>query len=110
MGDPIFKRDIFSTAIEFVIHFPIHFALINAYISADGALGIFTYNDLNHTEKIIGSEYIVATDWIGGAKMGLEPMVSNYEGMAVDYKEPSVGRRLAKIFADPTKSLFFQWL
>jgi hypothetical protein len=60
--DPIFKRDIFSTTIEFIKHFPIHFALIDAYISADGPFGIFTDKNLNHAEKIIGSEDIVATD------------------------------------------------
>jgi hypothetical protein len=62
MGDPIFKRDIFSATIEFIKHFPIHFALIDAYISADGPFGIFIDKNLNHTEKIIGSEDIVATD------------------------------------------------
>jgi len=60
--DSIFKRAIFSTTIEFIKHFPIHFALIDAYISADGPFWIFIDKNLNHTEKIIGSEDIVATD------------------------------------------------
>jgi hypothetical protein len=47
---------------------------------------------------------------MGAAKMDLDPMVSDYMKQAVDYKEPSVGRRLAKIFADPIKPLFFQRL
>ena len=34
-------RDIYSTTIEYIKHFPIHFALIDAYISADGPFGIF---------------------------------------------------------------------
>ncbi|MBI5967895.1 MAG: DUF362 domain-containing protein [Deltaproteobacteria bacterium] len=160
------RRDIFSTTIEFIKHFPVHFALIDAYISADGPFGIFADKNPNHTETIIGSEDIVATDWIGAAKMGLDPMVSDYIKMAVEafgkpqikmigdrtiypdwvnvtdviplfafgvldryyyfgnlfysvfaymedffqYKEPSVGRRFARLLADPLKSLFFQKL
>jgi uncharacterized protein (DUF362 family) len=158
------NRDIFSTTIEFIRHFPIHFALIDAYISADGPFGIFADKNPNHTETIIGSEDIVATDWIGAAKMGLDPMVSDYMKLAVgafgkpqikmigdrtiypdwvnvtdaiplvafgvldrnyyfgnlfysvfgymedffQYKDPSVGRRFARLLADPVKSLFFQ--
>jgi len=158
------NRDIFSTTIEFIKHFPIHFALIDAYISADGPFGIFADKNPNHTETIIGSEDIVATDWIGAAKMGLDPMVSDYMKQAVEafgkpqikmigdrtiyphwvnvtdaipvvafgvldrnyyfgnlfyavfaymedffqYKEPSVGRRFARLLADPLKSIFFQ--
>ena len=158
------NRDIFSTTIEFIKHFPIHFALIDAYISADGPFGIFADKNPNHTETIIGSEDIVATDWIGAAKMGLDPMVSDYMNLAVEafgkpqikmmgdrtiypdwvnvtdaiplvafgvldrnyyfgnlfysvfahmedffqYKDPSVGRRFARLLADPVKSLFFQ--
>ncbi len=78
------KRDIYSTTIEFVRHFPIHFALIDAHVSADGPFGIFADKNPNHTETIIGSEDLVATDWIGAAKMGLDPMVSDYMKMAVE--------------------------
>ena len=35
------QRDIYSTTIEFMKHFPIHFALIDAQVSADGPFGIF---------------------------------------------------------------------
>ena len=41
------KRDIFSTTIEYIKHFPIHFALIDAYISADGPFGIFADKNPN---------------------------------------------------------------
>jgi uncharacterized protein (DUF362 family) len=78
------NRDIFTTTIEFIQHFPIHFALIDAYISADGPFGIFADKNPNHTETIIGSEDLVATDWIGAAKMGLDPMVSDYMKRAVE--------------------------
>jgi uncharacterized protein (DUF362 family) len=158
------NRDIFSTTIEFIRHFPVHFALIDAYISADGPFGIFADKNPNHTETVIGSEDPVATDWIGAAKMGLDPMVSDYMKRAVEtfgkpqiqlvgdraiypdwvnvidviplvafgaldrnyyfgnlfysvfsymedffqYKDPGLGRRFARILADPIKSLFFQ--
>jgi uncharacterized protein (DUF362 family) len=72
------KRDIYSTTIEFIKHFPIHFALIDAYVSAEGPFGIFADKNPNYTKTIIGSEDPVATDWIGAAKMGLDSMISDY--------------------------------
>jgi uncharacterized protein (DUF362 family) len=158
------KRDIYSTAIEFIKHFPIHFALIDAFVSADGPFGIFADKKPNHTETIIGSEDPAAADWIGSAKMGLDPMVSDYMKLAVEafgkpriemigdrtiypnwvnvtdvvpmtafgtldknyyfgnlfysvfaymedffqYKDPGMGKKFARLLADPVKSLFFQ--
>jgi uncharacterized protein (DUF362 family) len=78
------KRDIFSTTIEFIKHFPIHFAFIDAHVSADGPFGIFADKDPNKTETVIGSEDIVAADWIGAEKMGLDPMISDYMKQAVE--------------------------
>jgi uncharacterized protein (DUF362 family) len=78
------KRDIFSTTIEFIKHFPVHFALIDAHISADGPFGIFADKEPNITETIIGSEDLVAADWIGAAKMGLDPVISDYTRLAVE--------------------------
>jgi uncharacterized protein (DUF362 family) len=78
------ERDIFSTTIEFIKHFPIHFAFIDAHVSADGPFGIFADKDPNKTETVIGSEDIVATDWIGAEKMGLDPMISDHMKQAVD--------------------------
>ena len=78
------ERDIFSTTIEFIKHFPIHFGFIDAHLSADGPFGIFADKDPNKTETIIGSEDIVAADWIGAEKMGLDPMISDYMKQAVE--------------------------
>jgi uncharacterized protein (DUF362 family) len=78
------ERDIFSTTIEFIKHFPVHFAFIDAYVSADGPFGIFADKDPNKTETIIGSEDIVATDWVGAEKMGVDPMISDYMKQAVE--------------------------
>jgi uncharacterized protein (DUF362 family) len=85
------ERDIFSTTIEFIKLFPIHFALIDAHVSADGPFGIFADKNPNQTETIIGSENIVATDWVGAEKMGVDPMISNYMKQAVErFGKPQV--------------------
>jgi len=78
------ERDIFSTTIEFIRHFPVHFGLIDAIKSADGPFGVFTDKKPNDTQTIIGSEDIVAADWIGAEKMGLDPMISDYMKQAVE--------------------------
>ena len=77
------ERDIFSTTIEFIKHFPIHFGFIDAFVSADGPFGIFADKNPNKTETIIGSEDIVATDWVGAEKMGVDPMISDYMKQAI---------------------------
>jgi len=98
------KRDIFSTTIEFIRRFPIHFALIDAYISADGPFGIFADKNPNRTETVIGSEDIVAADWIGAAKMGLDPMVSDYMKRAVE----AFGKPQIRMMGDRT--LYPDWV
>jgi uncharacterized protein (DUF362 family) len=85
------ERDIFSTTIEYLKHFPVHFGFIDAHISADGPFGIFADKDPNYTETIIGGEDLVAVDWIGAAKMGLDPMVSEYMQLAVKaFRKPEI--------------------
>jgi uncharacterized protein (DUF362 family) len=91
-------RDIFSTTIEFMKHFPAHFAFIDAFISADGPFGIFADKEPNRTETVIASENLVACDWIGAAKMGLDPMDSDYMKQAVD----AFGKPRIKLVGDRT--------
>ena len=67
------QRDIYSTTIEFMKHFPIHFALIDAHISADGPFGIFADKKPNPTETLIGSESPIAADWIGAPRWAWTP-------------------------------------
>jgi uncharacterized protein (DUF362 family) len=98
------NRDIFSTTIEFLRHFPVHFAFIDAHISADGPFGIFADKNPNHTETIIGSEDLVAADWIGASKMGLDPMVSDYMKLAVD----AFGKPQIQLIGD--RSLYPNWV
>jgi uncharacterized protein (DUF362 family) len=98
------KRDIYSTTVEFIRRFPIHFALIDAHISADGPFGIFADKKPNITETIIGSEDLLATDWIGAAKMGLDPMVSDYMKQAVE----AFGKPQIRLVGDRT--LYPDWV
>lgn len=77
-------RDIFTTTVEYIRNFPIHFGLIDASVSADGPFGIFADKKPNPTDTIIGGEDIVAVDWIGSYKMGLDPMDSPYMEKAVE--------------------------
>jgi uncharacterized protein (DUF362 family) len=98
------KRDIFSTTIEYIRCFPIHFALIDAHVSADGPFGIFADKKPNPTETIIGSEDIVAADWIGAAKMGLDPMVSDYMKQAVE----AFGKPEIQLIGD--RSIYPDWV
>jgi hypothetical protein len=98
------KRDIYSTAIEYMQRFPIHFALIDAHISADGPFGVFADKDPKLTETIIGSVDPVAADWIGAAKMGLDPMVSDYMKQAVD----AFGKPEIRLIGD--RSIYPDWV
>lgn len=77
------KRDIVNTTMEFLETFPVHFGIIDAVVSADGPFGIFADRTPNLTQTVIGGEDLVAVDWIGAAKMGLNPMASPYMEEAV---------------------------
>ena len=98
------KRDIYSTTIEFMKRFPIHFAFIDAHISADGPFGIFADKKPNPTETIIGSESPIAADWIGASKMGLDPLVSDYMKSAVE----AFGKPRIELIGD--RSLYPAWV
>lgn len=78
------KREIYRPTIQMLEHFPVHFGLIDAFLSADGQFGIFADREPNSTHTLIGGENIVAVDWVGASKMGLDPMVSRYMKMAVE--------------------------
>ncbi|MHC4277716.1 MAG: DUF362 domain-containing protein [Planctomycetota bacterium] len=75
--------DIYKPTIDFIKAFPIHFGFIDAVVSADGPFGIFADPDPQLTMTIIGGENIVAVDWVGAAKMGIDPMLSRYMQEAV---------------------------
>ncbi|MDQ7782932.1 MAG: DUF362 domain-containing protein [Desulfomonilaceae bacterium] len=76
-------RDIYHTTMEYLRAFPIHYGLIDAHLSADGPFGIFADPEPNRTNTIIGGEDLVAVDWIGATKMGIDPKISKYMELAV---------------------------
>lgn len=85
------KLGIFVPTIDFIDEFPIHFGLIDAYISADGPFGIFADVEPNFTSTIIGGDNIVAVDWVGASKMGYDPMISEYMQLAVErFEKPKI--------------------
>jgi hypothetical protein len=72
------KRAIEYPTIDALRHFPVHFGLVDATLSADGDFGIFADRDPNRTDTMIAGEDIVAVDWVGARKQGQHPMVSEY--------------------------------
>jgi len=76
------KREYDWPTIETLKHFPVHFGLIDAFESADGQFGVIADPKPNPTRTIIGGDNLIAVDWVGAKKMGLDP------------DDPSVGRYL----------------
>jgi uncharacterized protein (DUF362 family) len=77
------KREIEWPTIDALRAFPCHFGLIDAWLSADGQFGIFADKTPPHTRTILGGRNIVAVDWVGASKMGLDPMCSEFMRQAV---------------------------
>jgi uncharacterized protein (DUF362 family) len=91
------KREYDWPTIESLQHFPVHFGLIDAVISADGQFGVITDPTPRKTDTMIGGENLMAVDWVGARKMGLDP------------DDPSIGRFLplaVETFGMPT----FAWM
>jgi uncharacterized protein (DUF362 family) len=76
-------RGIYHTTMEYLRAFPVDYGLIDAHLSADGPFGIFADPEPNRTETIIGGEDLVAVDWVGATKMGIDPKISKYMELAV---------------------------
>ncbi len=76
-------RDIYHTTMEYLRAFPVHYGLIDAHLSADGPFGVFADPEPNVTETIIGGADLVAVDWVGATKMGLDPKISQYMELGV---------------------------
>jgi uncharacterized protein (DUF362 family) len=76
------KREYDWPTIETLMHFPVHYGLIDAFVSADGQFGVITCPNPKWTKTIIGGENLLAVDWVGAKKMGLDP------------DDPKVGRYL----------------
>lgn len=90
-------RDIYHTTIEYLRAFPVHYGLIDAYLSADGPFGIFADPDPNPTHAILGGPDLVAVDWVGATKMGIDPLISPYMRLAVE----AFGKPAIQLIGDP---------
>ena len=67
------KREYDWPTIETMRHFHVDFGLIDAIYSADGQFGVITCPEPKHTKTILGGENLIAVDWVGAKKMGLDP-------------------------------------
>jgi uncharacterized protein (DUF362 family) len=76
-------RGIYEPAIQYLEAFPVHFGLIDAFESADGPFGVFADTLPNQTHTVLGGDNLVAVDWVGASKMGINPMISQYMQLAV---------------------------
>jgi uncharacterized protein (DUF362 family) len=92
------KREIYYPTIDMLIAFPVHYGIIDAFVSADGPFGIFADREPNQTRTILAGENVVAIDWAGACKMGLDPMISRYMQLAVQ----AFGRPEVDLDGDPT--------
>jgi len=99
------KRGIYQSAIEYLTRYPVHFGFIDAYVSADGPFGIFSDKTPNYTRTLIGGENIVAVDWIGASKMGINPMISEYMQRAVR----RFGKPRIQLKGDIKEELYSPW-
>jgi uncharacterized protein (DUF362 family) len=86
-----YKREIYYPAIDMMVAFPVHFGIVDAFVGADGPFGIFADKDPNPTRTVLAGENILAVDWVGASKMGLDPMVSRYMQLAIQaFGRPTV--------------------
>jgi len=97
-------RDIYATTVEYLQAFPVHFGIIDAWLSADGPFGIFADSEPNPTHTIIAGADLVAVDWVGASKMGIDPKISRYMKEALK----AFGKPELTVTGDPT--LYHPWL
>jgi uncharacterized protein (DUF362 family) len=76
-------RGIYAPTIDYLAAFPVHFGLIDAHVSADGAFGVFANPRPNRTTTVLGGANLVAVDWVGASRMGLDPAASPHMQLAV---------------------------
>lgn len=111
------KREYDWPTIETMKHFPVHFGLIDAIWSADGQFGVIVDAEPNHTKTIIGGENLIAVDWVGAKKMGLDPddpKVGRFLPLAVEaFGRPEINWVEDKSVYDPWENVsevFIQFL
>jgi len=97
-------RGIYAPTIEFLRAYPVHFGLIDAWLSADGPFGIFADAEPNPTHTLLAGSDLVAVDWVGASKMGMDPKISPYMKLALK----AFGKPAIDLVGDAT--LYHPWL
>ncbi|MBI4651813.1 DUF362 domain-containing protein [Candidatus Desantisbacteria bacterium] len=101
------KREYDWPTIETLKHFKVHFGLIDSIYSADGQYGVIVDPKPNYTKTIIGGENLIAVDWVGAKKMGLDPdnpKIGRFLPLAVE----AFGKPEIKWIGD--KSIYDPWV
>lgn len=62
--------------IDMIDAFPVHFGIVDAFISSDGPFGFRGTKRPKQTKTIIAGRDLKAVDWVGALKMGIDPMRS----------------------------------
>lgn len=65
-----------TVTVDMIKAFPVHFGFIDAFYSADGAFGFRGDDKPKYTRTILSGKDMLAVDWVGAEKMGLNPMES----------------------------------
>lgn len=78
------KKEWDVAVVEMFRAFPVHFGFIDAFVSADQAFGFRGDKTPRDTRAILGSKDILALDWVGAMRMGLDPLDSRLMRKAVE--------------------------
>jgi uncharacterized protein (DUF362 family) len=100
------KREYDWPTIETMKHFPVHFGIIDAIYSADGHFGVIVDPTPVHTKTMIAGENLMAVDWVGARKMGLDPdnpKIGRFLPLAIE----AFGKPEVKWLGD--KSVYEKW-
>lgn len=62
--------------VDIMDEFPLDFGIIDAYISADGPFGFRGNKRPKITRTVLAGKDLIALDWVGALKMGINPMRS----------------------------------
>lgn len=100
------KREYDWPTIETLKHFPVDFGLIDAIYSADGQFGVIVDPTPRHTKTMIGGDNLLAVDWVGAKKMGLDPDNPRV-GRFLPLAEEAFGKPKVKWIGD--RSVYESW-
>lgn len=77
------RLKVFDVCLELYRQYPVHFNIIDAYISNHGNAGAQVASPIK-TETIIAGADTILVDWVGALKMGLDPHLSPLNDKALD--------------------------